>query len=277
MNIKLTNITVHSDNINSEKFLNNLKNSDLSNKGKIEKAAKGFETMFVYRLLKEMRKTVPENPFFSSGLETDIFLDMMDYEIAQKSSERSGLGIAELLIREFSSDNKEMMKVINENKNKIEKTYLNKGIKKNMVPENYYNETILGRVNKYSNIINYYSQKYNVNSNLIKAVISQESQGEVDALSKRGAKGLMQLVDETAKEMDVQNINDPVENIKGGTKYLRKMLDLFNGNVELALAAYNSGPGNVRKYGEVPPFKQTQEFVKNVLKYKDMIDKNVAF
>ena len=113
---------------------------------------------------------------------------------------------------------------------------------------------------------------FNVDPNLIKAIIANESGFNANATSNVGAQGLMQLMPGTASGLGVSNAYDPAQNVWGGSKYIKGLLDRFGGDMTRAVAAYNAGPGAVEKYGGVPPYAETQNYVQNVLssyeKYK---------
>lgn len=118
--------------------------------------------------------------------------------------------------------------------------------------------------NAFDQIIRQASQRHGISEGLIKAVMHTESGFNVHARSPVGAQGLMQLMPATARRFNVTNVYDPQENIFGGAQYLSWLLKRFNGNTQLALAAYNAGEGNVDKYGGVPPFRETQDYVRRV-------------
>ncbi len=116
-------------------------------------------------------------------------------------------------------------------------------------------------------IISRYARIYRIEEALVRAVIKVESDFNPQAVSSKGALGMMQLIPATAREMEVQNPLDPEENIRGGSRYLRQMLDQFDGNLELALAAYNAGPSAVRRHGGIPPYPETINYVDRVKSY----------
>lgn len=135
-----------------------------------------------------------------------------------------------------------------------------------------YRKDVVAVVNgsrSYLDIIRRHATSYKLEEALVRAVIKVESDYRPSVVSSKGAQGLMQLIPETAKDLRVNNPFDPYENIRGGSEYLRKMLDLFDNDVELALAAYNSGPSTVKRYGGIPPYDETRDYVKKVKRYLD--------
>lgn len=123
-------------------------------------------------------------------------------------------------------------------------------------------------ISSYQNIIDSAASKYGVDPALLKGVIRAESGFRSNAVSSAGAQGLMQLMPSTAKALGCSDPFDPEQNVDAGAKYLKQQINRF-GSVELALAAYNAGAGAVMKYGGVPPYRETQNYVRKVLSYRD--------
>lgn len=123
------------------------------------------------------------------------------------------------------------------------------------------------RFKRYDEWIREAAALYQIPEELVRAVIQVESDYDARAVSQVGAQGLMQLMPETAERMQVHDIFDPRENIFGGVRYLRVLANLFNGDLELTLAGYNAGEGAVMRYGGIPPFDETQDYVVRVMGY----------
>ncbi len=131
-------------------------------------------------------------------------------------------------------------------------------------------------IRDYDYFIREAAQRYELDPHLVKAVVEAESNFDSYAVSHRGARGLMQLMPSTAGDMQVKNSFNARQNIEGGCRYLRRMLDMFDNNLHLALAAYNAGPSNVKKYKSIPPFAETKNYVRSVLrKYQRYKNKKI--
>ncbi|HKV23942.1 MAG TPA: lytic transglycosylase domain-containing protein [Candidatus Acidoferrum sp.] len=121
----------------------------------------------------------------------------------------------------------------------------------------------------FGEIVKEAASRYNVDADLITSVIAAESNFDPNAVSRRNARGLMQLLPETAARFGVQNIFDPKENVDAGTHYLRDLLQRYNNDLALALAAYNAGPETVQKFGDIPPYTETVSYVRRVKRTYD--------
>lgn len=128
----------------------------------------------------------------------------------------------------------------------------------------------------YVNIINASCTRFGVDPSLVHAIVKVESDFNPFAISRKGAMGLMQLMPQTANTMNVRNTFSPDENVEGGVKYLRYLLDRYEGNISLALAAYNAGETAVKKWGTIPPYKETQDYVKKILQIYNGTGKTFA-
>jgi len=220
------------------------------------KAAQDFEAIFIHQMFKSMRNTVPKDEEMSSGRR--IFTEMLDEQIANSASRTGSFGLANIIYKQMAGKDAESPHKI-------------------MAAERAYSAGSHGVTEKQiEKWVNEAAETYDIDKNLIRAVIRQESGGNSLARSNKGAKGLMQLMDSTAKELGVTNSYNGRQNVMGGTKYLKQLLNKFNGDETKALAAYNAGPGTVEQYGGIPPFEETQNYVKKVLQYRDQFSEKEA-
>ncbi|MDF1543638.1 MAG: transglycosylase SLT domain-containing protein [bacterium] len=274
-----------------------------ADKARLKKATKEFESLVVYEMLKTMRKTIPESDFtkgspFSGGMGKDIFEQMFDMQLSRQVSGDGRQSIASMLykqvekileaqhrtepegpeFRPLQSPEKELSPLAPRNfierpQRSIELSPDNdRTAVKAPVPK----RTDLDPVwKRYQGEIDRAAQESGLDSALIVSVIKAESSGDPKAVSSAGASGLMQLIDSTASEYGVSDRLDPAQNVSGGARYLKDMLDRY-GSLKLALAAYNAGPGNVDRYGGVPPFEETNRYIDKVLGYLDELSDATA-
>ncbi len=244
---------------------------DQNEKAKIAKATKEFESLFTSMLLKAMNKTT-DGLFGEEGYGNEIFDTLFEQHVASFISEKRSLGIAEILYKKITGEemDSELKVKLNSSLEKIER---NKN-SEDFIPKVQPSSESLNRLKKYEELIEEASKEFGIDKNVIKSVILAESAANHRAVSPVKAKGLMQLMDSTAAEMGVRNVFDPKENIYGGTKYLAKMLRQYNGDLKLALAAYNAGPHNVEKYKGIPPFEETQNYITKVMSYLNHFSEN---
>lgn len=251
---------------NNSKHISGLKNPhnfSIEDKRKLAKATKDFEALLTSMMLKNM---MPKDGgmFGDNALGGKYFDTIFNMQLSQYMSEQKGFGVAEKIYEKVVGEKFDpslMMKSIKMPKAfKIDVTNNSSEVLKP-------GTSTLNRLQKYEPIIREAANTFGVSDSLIKSVIVTESAAKPDVISRANAKGLMQLIDSTAKDMGVSNVFDPKENIFGGTKYLSILLDEFDNDMDKALAAYNAGPHNVKKHNGIPPFKETQNYVKKIKAY----------
>jgi len=221
---------------------------------KLQQAAEQFESIFIRQMLAEMRQTIPDEGLIPRGLDDEIYENLFDDEIAKRLAMRNQLGFADMIVKQLSgklNSGESFDKVIHQ----IEEV---KKQSQEKLPST--------KIDDHSSVLQEAAQKYDLDPKLIQAVIKNESNGNPAAISAKGAKGLMQLMDSTAKMLGVKDSFDVKENIMAGAKYLKDLLNQFDNDIRLALASYNAGPGSVRRYGGIPPYAETQNYVEKVMK-----------
>jgi Rod binding domain-containing protein len=286
--------------INNNKADDNITPAEMS---EIKLVASKFESIFLNMLFDSMAKENSGGTFINHGSAYKIFNSMMYESIANDESYGKGIGIARMIVNYFKENPSLIKNSLNISKLKSETGELsgsNNFMEAVNTSDKYLgNASVLNSYKKLSalnnqgdannisvdntsggntsidNLAKTASKIYDLPYNLIKAVIKTESDFNPSAVSPKGAVGLMQVMPETAKELGVSDVLNPISNVFCGSLYLKKMLNHNNGNIELALAAYNAGQGNVDKYGGVPPFTETENYVKKVLNYYNEYNNNI--
>ena len=250
---------------------------------KLARVAVEFERMFAEIMVKEMRKTVGNGGLVERSTGEEIFTEMLDSEFAKKMVRNGKLGLAQVIIDQMSRidntiDASSALSALKEHNNNARAAQF--GATNLRSFDNFRNNTgafarnesqeicfdmFSPGVRQWSDIIAKASEEFGIDKFLIAAVIDTESSGRANAVSHAGASGLMQLMPGTAKDMGVADVFNPLQNVMGGTRYLREMLNRFGGDLKLALAAYNAGPGNVQRFGGVPPFRETQNYISRIM------------
>ena len=258
---------------------------------RLRKATKELESFFVLHMLKAMRQTIPKSNLLTGGLGEDTYTSMFDEELSKivaggpaslsealyrslekhltaesgDTLEASGIfksGVPEK-VQPSSSTSNDATKI---DKPKVETAPKEKPSSKTPSPPVVRPKITSDAVLKtYGPTIEEASRKYDLDPTLVYSVIITESGGNPNAVSPKGAKGLMQLMDGTAEQMGVADSLNPQQNIHGGAKYLRQLLDKYNGDLPRTLAAYNAGPGAVDKHKGVPPYAETKRYVDKVM------------
>jgi len=224
-----------------DRTLSSVRQADASKDGNnLKKVSKEIEGLFLNMIITNMRKALAPEGFFGKSSGADIFQSMMEDHLSKTMARRGQVGIAKMIERQLGPE---------------EPSISGKG------PIAFSRETPVVDMQK---IVQQAAQQTGLSESLIYAVIEQESGGDPQAVSSAGAQGLMQLMPATAASLGVKNPFNPSENIMGGSRYLREMIDRF-GSTKLGLAAYNAGPSNVEKYGGIPPFKETTRYVERVM------------
>lgn len=206
------------------------------------------------KIFEEIKKINP----LSDG---DKFSKMLDRHLSEVRGTKSSSGTKPQDGLQFNTDEAYSALKLSDSE------YYQKGLKKRTLAETFSSENskrLKDRLQKYQYIIEAKAKKYNLDPKLLASLIRQESNFNPYAVSRCGAMGLGQLMPETARHLGVTDPFNAAQNIEGAAKYLREQLNDFGGNVNKALAAYNAGPAAVRKYGGIPPYTETQNYVRAV-------------
>ncbi len=253
-----------------------------SEQAALEASAKEFEGVFLNTLLKAMRQTVPDNELFNSNGATKFYRQMHDAEIAKTlATGHSGMGIADMIVRQLSREPAKdsvipdpggsvlgppAPSVLARYRDVVSSGPESVAMKRLDLLATQQGAAVADTLKRFDQEIESAARKSGLDPALILSVVMEESGGDPGALSEKGALGLMQLMPDTAKELGVKNRADAGQNLLGGARYLADMLGKFAGKLDVALAAYNAGPGTVERLGgKIPAYPETRRYVDRVL------------
>lgn len=221
---------------------------------------KQFEAMFVKQMLNSMASTLDKGLFSSSAKGSNFYQTMVFDKLSMQIANQSSLGLDKQFLHKKPQNIDINIRALNASDYMKVSKYEFENSLENLP------ELLRKRLKKLDTVITKAAQKHDLDKKLIQSVIACESYANPNAVSPVGAKGLMQLMDATAKSLDVTDSFNIEQNINGGSKYLRQMLDKYE-DLDKALAAYNAGPAVVDKYNGIPPYKETINYVEKVKTY----------
>ena len=240
----------------------------------LRKVSKDMESMFVKLLLDSMDKTVPRGEdSWDNSQAMQTWRGMLNEKLSGQLGESSPIGLAEIIYKQLSVDTARHREVpptgpvpvptpkAEETGNAVTAPVAPQAPQE-AAPQQYSSAT--QRVRGLRGLIERTAREEGVDPALVAAMITQESGGNPEAVSPAGARGLMQLMPATARMLGVEDVFDPQQNLSGGVRYISQLMERFGGDEKLALAAYNAGPGTVDRYGGVPPYRETTNYVKRV-------------
>jgi Rod binding domain-containing protein len=287
-----------------ERLRNTQATSLEAEKARLGKATKEFESFFLYYMLKTMRETLTndasaEQTPLGGGMGKDTYQQMFDMEISRHVVRGDNRSLSAILYKSMEKLVEARYKATENGSGaagttgagkltkhsppiplKESNSGINLPLDHNFRPVERSTKpafspiTLHRRIktvdpikSQFGEIIAEAAHESKLDSALIQSVIKAESNGDPNAISRAGAKGLMQLADSTALDLGVVNPFDPRANVLGGARYLRNLIDRYKGDLRLALAAYNAGPGTVERHGGVPPFRETHDYIRRVTDY----------
>jgi Rod binding domain-containing protein len=239
----------------------------------LRKVSKDMESLFVKLLLDSMDKTVPRGEdSWDNSQAMQTWRGMLNEQLSGQLGESSPIGLAEIIFKQLSVDSARHKEVPPAAAGQSPPAAADNAPTAapqapqapEKAPSHQPYSSATQRVRGLRGLIERTAGEEGVDPALVAAMITQESGGNPEAVSPAGARGLMQLMPATARMLGVEDVFDPQQNVSGGVRYISQLMERFGGDEKLALAAYNAGPGTVDRYGGVPPYRETTDYVKRV-------------